>query len=128
MSVFDIMNYPFSITHISVTDGYNQDYHHTHPSSGVWVPSVAVRTSLTGHLSPVTEKELSFLGDKVQESGARKLAVDVNIALKTGDQIEITEPDSTITTWYVIQEIATTNVLSLANINRKSFYISRSEP
>ena len=137
MSIFDIMNYPFLITHIAVVDGYNQDYHYTHPSSGVWVPSVAARTSINGHLSPVTEKELSFSKDtvrdsygkdQVQESGARKLAVDVDIAINTGDRIENTEPDGTITTWYVIQEIATTNVLSLANINRKSFYISRSEP
>ena len=128
MSVFDVMNYPFLMTHIAVVDGYNQDYHYTHPSSGVWVPSVGTRTAISGHLSPVTEKELSFLADSVQESGARKLAVDTDIAINTGDRIEITEPDSTITTWYVIQEIATTNVLSLANINRKSFYISRSEP
>jgi len=128
MSIFDIMNYPFLITHVAVMDGYNQDYHYTHPSSGIWVPSVGTRTAISGHLAPVTEKELSFLADSVRESGARKLAVDVDIAIKTGDQVEITEPDATITAWYVIQEIATTNVLSLAGINRKSFYISRSEP
>jgi len=128
MSVFDVMNYPFLMTHVAVVDGYNQDYHYTHPSSGVWVPPVGTRTAIAGHLAPVTEKELSFLSDKVQESGARKLAVDTDIVINTGDRIEITEPDGTITTWYVIQEIATTNVLSLANINRKSFYIARNEP
>ena len=69
MSVFDIMNYPFLITHISVTDGYNQDYHHTHPSSGVWVPSVAVRTAITGATCPLIAVRTATDGTHTPDDG-----------------------------------------------------------
>jgi len=124
MNPFAIFNHPYTITHISATEGYNKDFDPLHPSSGVWVPITETRTTIYGHISSITEKDRIFLPDNVTETGVRKLSVENDVVIETGDKIEVTEPDGTITLWYVDRQVKTSSVLELVGIKRRQYYIT----
>lgn len=117
-SIFGSMDYPFTLTKKTITEGY-------YNSSGVWIPQTETSTTFSGHISAITEKELQFLPESVRETGARRLAVDDgDVTLKNGDKIQVTEFNGTTTMWYIVQEIGSSGIMRGMGINRRSFYIS----
>lgn len=122
---FDVFDYPYTMTLLSITEGYNAEFHPHHPSAGVWIPPREVETTITGNLSSVTDAELQYLPESVRENGARLISVDADTTVSNGDHIRITEPDDTTTLWKVEKEKTTTNFLDIVGIRRRQYYISR---
>lgn len=122
---FDVFDYPYTMTLLSITEGYNAEFHPHHPSAGVWIPPREVETTITGNLSSVTDAELQYLPESVRENGARLISVDADTTISNGDHIRITEPDNTTTLWKVEKEKTTTNFFDLVGIRRRQYYISR---
>lgn len=122
---FDVFDYPYTMTLLSITEGYNAEFHPHHPSSGVWIPPREVETPITGNLSSVTDAELQYLPESVRENGARLISVDADTTVSNGDHIRITEPDDTTTLWKVEKEKTTTNFLDIVGMRRRQYYISK---
>lgn len=122
---FDVFDYPYTMTLLSITEGYNAEFHSHHPSAGVWIPPREIETVITGNLSSVTDAELQYLPESVRENGARLISVDDSIAISNGDHIRITELDNTTTMWKVEKEKTTTNLLQLVGIGRRQYYLSK---
>lgn len=114
----EIFDYPYAMTVKHITEG-------RHDSSGVWIPQTSVPTSITGHISTVSEKEMQFLPEGTQSTGARKLSIDSSITLVADDQISITDMDNNVTLWYVHKQISTSNIMQKVGISRKKYYIVR---
>ena len=121
----DVFDYPYTMTLLSITEGYNAEFHPLHPSSGVWIPPREVETAITGNLSSVTDAELQYLPESVRENGARLISVDADTTVSNGDHIRITEPDDTTTLWKVEKEKTTTNFLDIVGMRRRQYYISK---
>lgn len=96
MKMFEIFDYPRLIQKITIIEeSVNQ-------TTGVITPaSEASPVSITGHVSDLTQQELSTLDAALVEQGVRKFATGGSIS--PGDVIRITEEDSSITDWKVEQ-------------------------
>ena len=116
-SVFDVFDNSTAMTKKVVTAGY-------YNTSGVWVPPSDSTASFSGHISSIDDKKLQFLPEAVRELGTRILSVDGSIALKNGDKVQVTEPDSSTTMWTIGDEVKTSSIMKSIGVNRRQFYIS----
>lgn len=117
--MFEIFDYPRLIQKITVTE------ESVNVLTGVITPATdANPTPITGHVSDLTQQELSSLDAALVEKGLRKFATSLAVAV--GDIIRITEADSSTTDW-VIEQLMYEAVLvqKYAGVPRKTFLLKR---
>jgi len=113
------MDWPYAITKVAITDG-------SYDSSGNWTDPVEVETSISGHVSNLTEKEIAYVEPSLREKGVRKFSCEQSVGLELLDRIKITEADASETTWEVHSREGFTALLSsLAEINRETFLLRK---
>ncbi|WP_048180638.1 hypothetical protein [Methanosarcina siciliae] len=94
MKMFEIFDYPRLIQKITIIEeSVNQTTGEITPASE------AEPVTISGHVSDLTQQELSALDTALVEQGVRKFATSDGIDL--GDMVRITEEDSSITDWKV---------------------------
>jgi hypothetical protein len=87
--MFDVLDYPGTLTRIAVTPGYTD-------SGGDWVPESTSISTLSGHVSDVTYEELRFLPLGIVEKGVQKLST--SNTLNVGDRVQIDDVEYTVYT------------------------------
>lgn len=117
--MFEFFDYKYLIQKITVTEEtVNQQTGEVTPTSS------SKPVKIKGHLSDLTQKELSFLEPALIEKGVRKFATSENIFI--GDILNITESDSSITAWNV-EQFMNENALFSKYFNevRKTYLLKR---
>jgi len=94
---FACFDWKYGLKKVDVVDGY-------HDASGNWVAEVTVETSISGHVSNLSQEELKFTDPILIESGVRKLATSQSYGLVVGDKVHVTEVDNSETEWLVYQK------------------------
>jgi hypothetical protein len=116
---FDSFDWPYNIEHISITPGYTDQ-------NGDYVPPVTVSNTIQGHVSDITLKQLQRLPEGVYAPGDRRLVVDKSHGIKVGDEIRITESDSTVTKWHVQEKEKSYSIAGkYSGQERESFLLIR---
>ena len=121
MSVFSAMDWPFTVSKIIVTAGYNNQ------TTGAWVPESTVKTTILAHVSDLSLEELRYIDPGIIEKGARKLAVESTVTLNPGDRIEVYEDTAGTlkTEWKVESQLNKSGLFTKhAGIDRNSFLLS----
>ena len=121
MSVFDAMDWPYTVSKVIVTAGYSNQ------TTGAWVPETTVPTVIDAHVSDLSIEELRYIDPGIVERGARKLACKASVVLNPGDRIEIYEDDSgaIITVWLVESHLNQSGLMNKhAGIDRNSYLLS----
>ena len=119
---FSPFDWPYTITKLIVTAGY------TNQTTGVWVPESTASSSIDGHVSDFSVKELSYIDPGIVAIGVRKLAVESTVTLSPGDRVQIHEDStgSNYSEWNVESLLVTSGLLnSHAGINRNTYMLSR---
>ncbi len=118
-SPFDVFDWKYGLTKVSVTSGYTD-------SSGNFIEEVTVESVIKGNVSDITEKDLAFIDPALVAKGARKISVDSSYGLIVGDRIKITEVSGSITTWTVHTKQHGSNLMSkYAKVSRDTFLLTR---
>jgi len=121
MSIFDAMNWPYTVSKVIVSAGY------TNQTTGAWVPETSVTTAIDAHVSDMSIEELRYIDPGIVERGARKLACKASVTLNPGDRVEIYEDDvgAIITEWKVESHLNKSGLLNKhAGIDRNSYLLS----
>lgn len=121
MSIFDAMDWPYTVSKVIVTAGYPNQ------TTGAWVPETTVTTAIDAHMSDMSIEELRYIDPGIIERGVRKLACESSVTLDPGDRIEVYENEAgTITTeWKVESLLNRSGLLNRhAGINRNSYLLS----
>lgn len=121
MSVFDAMDWPYTVSKIIVTVGY------TNQTTGAWVPETTTTTVIDAHVSDLSIEELRYIDPGIVERGARKLACKASVVLNPGDRVEIYEDvtGAIITEWLVESHLNQSGLMNKhAGIDRNSYLLS----
>lgn len=120
MGVFDNFDWPKTVKKVAVTAGYTD-------VSGNWVAEVTVDTTVSAHISDVSQKELSYLDPGLIAQGVRKLACERSVGLAVGDRVKITEMDGTTETEWIVhaKQYSTGLLQKQAGIDRETFLLKR---
>ena len=81
MSIFEVMNWPYTVSKIIVTPGSNNQ------TTGAWVAESTVKTAIAAHVSDLSIEEMRYIDPGIIEVGARKIAVEATVTLNPGDRI-----------------------------------------
>ena len=94
-------------------------------SSGNFVASVEVDSSMNAHISDVSIQERSFIDPVIVTQGVRKMACDSSYNIVAGDWIKVTELDTTtVTNWDVVTKISASSLLKkYTGESRESFLL-----
>ena len=119
MSAYTIFNWKYGLTKVDVTPGSTD-------ASGNWVAEVTVETAISGHLSDLTQKELSFIDPAIVQAGVRKLVTDKSVGLAVNDRIKVTEPSGEITEWMIHAKQSYSGLMDKhVGIKRETFLLKR---
>lgn len=116
-SVFDSTG--LTISKIDVTPGYTD-------TSGNWVPEATSTTTILGHVSDLSLKELAYIDPSIVAAGTRKISVESSVSLVPLDRITIVELAGDTTTWIVVSKMhASTLLKKHAGVSRETFLLKR---
>jgi len=97
-------------------------------TTGVWTPEVTSEVDISGNISNITIKELSFLDPNLFNMGDRKISLMTDYGLAVGDRIKIYEDQAgeDITEWQVLGKKGFSNLLNVKmGVARDTFYMKR---
>ena len=116
MTTFSIFNWPYSITRVSVTDGYPDQ------TTGDWIPETTTDTAITAHVSEVSQKKLQYVDPGLIALGVRELRCAPSVGLIVADRVKITEANASVSEWVVNSKQGTTGLIKE---QRESFLLTR---
>lgn len=118
MTTFSMFDWPHAVKRVSITAGYSNQ------TTGDWVPETTTETSITAHVSEVSQKKLQYLDPGIVALGVRELRCASSVGLVAGDRVKITEADASESLW-VVHAKQGTRVLMAEQ--RESFLLTRKD-
>lgn len=118
---FDTFNWQKTVKKVTVTPGY------TNQTTGEWIPETTTETTISAHVSDVSQKELSYLDPGLVAQGVRKFACERSVGLAVGDKVKITEMDGTTETEWIVhaKQFSTGLLQKHAGVDREIFLLKR---
>ena len=114
------LNWPYALQLARVAPGG------TSQADGSYTPPQETVTSIKGHVSDISLKELQRLPTGVYSPGGRRLVADAAYDIKAGDEVRVTEADAAVTRWQVqAEERAYALAGRHAGTRRRSFRLER---
>jgi hypothetical protein len=116
----EALDWSYAIQLVRITPGS------TSQADGSYTPPSEATVPIRGHVSDLSLRELQRLPEGVYSPGDRRLVTDAFYGVKAGDEVQITEADSTVTRWRVQEEERTYALLErYAGLGRRSFLLKR---
>lgn len=113
---FEIFDYPRAIYKITITEESVKQ------STGEITPaSESEPVPISGHISDMTQQELSVLDASLVEQGVRKFTTSSSVNL--GDVIRVTEYNSTSTDWIIEQLMYEATLIAKFTGEKRSTYL-----
>lgn len=114
--VFSVFDYPYQILHVPKTAG------ETNQTTGTWDPgSESTAVAIKGNLQDITVRELQRLPEGEYAIGDRKISTST--FLTEGDVLRVTEPNGTVSSWYVKAKERTSYILPKFGMPLRHVYL-----
>jgi hypothetical protein len=113
---FSVFDYPGQIVHVPFSDGV------TNQLTGMWTaPEAPVTATLTGDLQDLTYQDLQKMPEGEYAIGDRRIFTAA--ALCTGDVLQVTEADGSVSEWTVKALEKTTHIMPKFGLPSRNVYL-----